>query len=49
VIGLLRDISGSYALPFYGCIGLEITAAALIMIRGRSPDGAQRNPGPTSK
>ena len=21
VIGLLRDISGSYALPFYGCIG----------------------------
>jgi MFS family permease len=35
VIGLLRDASGSYALPFYGCIGLELTAAALIMVRGR--------------
>ena len=37
VIGLLRDMSGSYSLPFYGCIGLELTAAVLIMIRGRSP------------
>jgi predicted MFS family arabinose efflux permease len=36
VIGLLRDASGSYALPFYGCIGLELAAAVLIMIRGRS-------------
>jgi MFS family permease len=35
VIGLLRDASGSYAMPFYGCIGLELTAAVLIMIRGR--------------
>jgi predicted MFS family arabinose efflux permease len=35
VIGLLRDASGSYALPFYVCIGLELIAAALIMIRGR--------------
>jgi MFS family permease len=35
VIGLLRDASGSYTLPFYGCIGLELTAAALIMIRGK--------------
>jgi cyanate permease len=34
VIGLLRDASGSYALPFYGCIGLELAAAALIMVRG---------------
>jgi len=34
-IGLLRDMSGSYALPFYGCIGVELTAAVLIMIRGR--------------
>jgi predicted MFS family arabinose efflux permease len=34
VIGLLRDISGSYSLPLYGCIGLELTAAMLIMIRG---------------
>jgi predicted MFS family arabinose efflux permease len=35
VIGLLRDASGSYTLPFYGCIGLELTAAVLIMIRER--------------
>ena len=35
VIGLLRDVSGGYALPFYGCIGLELIAAALIMVRGR--------------
>jgi predicted MFS family arabinose efflux permease len=36
VIGLLRDASGSYALPFYGCIGLELIAAMLIMVRGRA-------------
>jgi MFS family permease len=35
VVGLLRDASGSYALPFYGCIGLELIAAVLIMVRGR--------------
>jgi predicted MFS family arabinose efflux permease len=35
VIGLLRDASGGYALPFYGCIGLELAAAALIMVRKR--------------
>ena len=35
VVGLLRDFSGSYALPFYCCIGIELTAAVLIMIRGR--------------
>jgi MFS family permease len=35
IIGLLHDVSGSYALPFYGCIGLELVAAVLIMIRGR--------------
>jgi predicted MFS family arabinose efflux permease len=34
IIGLLRDASGSYALPFYGCIGLELVAAVLIMVRG---------------
>ncbi len=36
VIGLLRDVSGSYALPFYGCIALEVIAAGLIMLRGRT-------------
>lgn len=35
VIGLLRDASGSYALPFYCCIGLELIAAALILFAGR--------------
>jgi predicted MFS family arabinose efflux permease len=34
VIGLLRDASGSYALPFYTCIALELIAAALILVRG---------------
>src|SRR6202034_398984 len=42
VIGLLRDASGSYALPFYGCIGLELTAAVLIMIRGSSNKTSSR-------
>jgi hypothetical protein len=47
VVGLLHDLSGGYALPFYGCIGLELIAAALIMIRGktsslRSNGSAQR-------
>jgi predicted MFS family arabinose efflux permease len=36
VVGLLRDFSGSYALPFYGCMALEVIAAVLIMARGRS-------------
>ena len=35
VIGALRDLSGTYALPFYGCIALDLTAAGLIMVRGR--------------
>jgi cyanate permease len=35
VVGLLRDAAGSYALPFYGCIALELLAAMLIMVRGR--------------
>ncbi len=34
VIGVLRDLSGSYTVPFYACIALELTAAVLIMIRG---------------
>jgi MFS family permease len=36
VVGALRDLSGSYALPFYGCIALELTAAVLVMVRGKS-------------
>ena len=34
VVGMLRDLSGSYTLPFYGCIALEVVAAVLIMFRG---------------
>jgi predicted MFS family arabinose efflux permease len=38
VVGLLRDASGSYTVPFYGCIALELIAAVLIMMRGtRAP------------
>ena len=36
VVGVLRDLSRSYTLPFYGCIALELAAAVLIMIRGRA-------------
>jgi predicted MFS family arabinose efflux permease len=36
VIGALRDLSGSYTLPFYACIALELAAAALVMIGGKS-------------
>ena len=46
VIGLLRDASGSYALPFYTCITLELVAAALILVRGRS--GVFNNKRPAS-
>lgn len=35
VIGALRDLSGAYTLPFYGCVALQLLAAVLIMIRGR--------------
>jgi predicted MFS family arabinose efflux permease len=41
VIGFLRDASGSYALPFYACIGLELIAAVLILFPGRG-EGAAR-------
>jgi MFS family permease len=39
IIGAVRDLSGSYALPFYGCIVLELIAAMLVMVRGK-PDRA---------
>ena len=42
VVGLLRDLSGSYTLPFYGCIAVELTAAVLIMIRGRGRKSVAR-------
>ena len=36
VVGVLRDLSGGYSLPFYGCMALEVTAAVLIMVGGRN-------------
>jgi predicted MFS family arabinose efflux permease len=44
VVGVLRDLSGSYTLPFYGCIALELTAAALITMRSGSRHG-EKNEG----
>ncbi len=40
VVGLLHDMSGGYALPFYACIGLELIAAMLIMVRGRAKNSS---------
>jgi predicted MFS family arabinose efflux permease len=42
VVGLLRDLSGSYTLPFYGCIGVELAAAMLILVRRRRVDPSFR-------
>lgn len=44
VIGALRDLSGGYTLPFYGCIALELTAATLVMLRGRPSQGSEHEP-----
>ena len=38
VIGVLRDLTGGYTVPFLMCIALEVAAAALIMVRGRAAD-----------
>jgi cyanate permease len=35
IVGLLRDLSGGYAVPFAMCVGLQLVAAALVMVRGR--------------
>src|SRR5690348_802783 len=37
VIGVLRDLSGSYTVPFYCAVALELIAVVLIMIRGKRP------------
>jgi MFS family permease len=42
VIGVLRDLSGSYTLPFYGCIALELAAAVLIMLRAGAANPPNR-------
>jgi MFS family permease len=37
VVGLLRDISGSYTVPFSMCIGLQTCAAIVILTRAAIP------------
>lgn len=37
LIGLLRDWSGSYTMPFYLCMTLELIAAAAVLIRAKKP------------
>lgn len=34
IVGWLRDASASYAGPFYGCMALQLVAAALVLARG---------------
>jgi predicted MFS family arabinose efflux permease len=38
IVGWLRDLSGSYAMPFYVCMALQAAAAVLIMVRGRKSE-----------
>jgi MFS family permease len=35
LVGVLRDLSGSYALPFHVCVALEIAAAMGVLVHGR--------------
>ncbi|WP_398466126.1 MFS transporter [Tardiphaga sp.] len=34
IVGWLKDISGSYSVPFYSCMALQVIAAVMIMVRG---------------
>lgn len=36
IIGLLRDAFGSYAVPFYACAALQLIAAAIVLVRGKT-------------
>jgi cyanate permease len=37
IVGLLRDVFGSYTVPFYVCIALELIAAVIVLIRAKTP------------
>ena len=37
LIGLLRDWSGGYAMPFYLCMAFELIGAAVVLIRSKKP------------
>jgi MFS family permease len=32
LVGLLRDVSGSYSVPFYFCVALQLIAAAIVLV-----------------
>jgi cyanate permease len=36
LIGLLRDAFGSYTVPFYVCVALQIVAAVIVLVRSRA-------------
>jgi len=35
IIGLLRDVFGSYSVPFYACAVAELIAAAVVLVKGK--------------
>ena len=35
IVGWLNDISGSYSVPFYSCMALQVMAAVMILVRRR--------------
>ena len=37
MIGLLRDAFGSYTVPFYACVALQLIAAAIVLVRAKTP------------
>jgi cyanate permease len=37
LLGVLRDVSGSYGVPLAVCMGLNLMASALILMRSRRP------------
>ncbi len=37
IVGLLRDVFGSYTVPFYVCIALELIAAVIVLVRAKVP------------
>ena len=37
LLGVLRDVSGGYGVPLVVCMGLNVAAAVLILMRSRRP------------
>ena len=35
IVGLLRDVFGSYSIPFYACAAAELVAAAIVLVKGK--------------